>query len=115
MTTIAKPTPPLLLAMPKGFEALNVGQTKGKSLLDINGGPLETVEIGRRRLIIFDSMVRYVAELRAAPRQDARRNGAALDAAARRSRAALLEDEPSRQPSPQLRPPRRRHRPGAAT
>jgi hypothetical protein len=87
--------------MPEAFEALGVGQTKGKKLLDLCGGPLKTVAIGRRRLVVVESMARYVEELQAAPRQDARRNGPALDAAARRYRAALLEDEPRRRDRPE--------------
>src|SRR5215467_8777408 len=70
----ADPMPPLLVSMPKGFAALAVGQTKGKRLLDVNGGPIKTVEIGRRRLIVYPSLVEYVEKLCAAPRQDARRN-----------------------------------------
>jgi len=87
MTSATNLTSPLLLTLAKCFEALDIRPTKGKSLLDTNGGPIETVEIGRRRLVVYPSLIEYVEKLRAAPRQDARRNGPALDAAAERRRA----------------------------
>ncbi|MGH7194443.1 MAG: hypothetical protein ACREJM_13060, partial [Candidatus Saccharimonadales bacterium] len=56
--------------------------------LDIRAGRLETVAYGRRRLVLWDSVVRRVAELRAVGLGDARRNGAVPRAGTRRTAAA---------------------------
>jgi len=52
-----------LCELAEGQEQLGkIGLTKMYSLLDINGGPIETVMIGRRRLLKVPSVLRLANE-----------------------------------------------------
>lgn len=48
----------LLCSIPDAAKALGVGRSKVYESLDINGGRLETVTIGRRRLVRVESVRR---------------------------------------------------------
>jgi excisionase family DNA binding protein len=47
---------PVLCSITDAAKALSVGRSKIYEMLDLNGGRLETVTIGRRRLVRVDSV-----------------------------------------------------------
>jgi hypothetical protein len=53
---------PFLVPTPVGFRTIGVRNTKGWEL--IKAGEIETVSIGRRRLIVWSSLKAYVERLR---------------------------------------------------
>jgi excisionase family DNA binding protein len=46
----------MLISIPDAAKALGLGRSKIYELLDLNGGRLETVTIGRRRLVRVHSV-----------------------------------------------------------
>ena len=54
----------LLLSIPETCEETNLGRTKVYEL--ISEGQIETVKVGRRRLVPYDSLLAWVAALKAA-------------------------------------------------
>jgi hypothetical protein len=73
----------------------------------INSGVLDTITIGRRRLVVLDSWRREVARRLAGPQEDARRNQTVPSLG-----SAVTREAP--QPEEALQPKRRRGRPRKA-
>ena len=68
----------LLHPLPEGWEILGIKRTKFYEL--IADGSIKTVQIGRRRLVAHEELVRYAAELQGEssnPHRDALTAGAA--------------------------------------
>ena len=60
-----QPTDRMLVSIPQAASALGLGRTRLYELLD--AGEIETVKIGKRRLIVWASLVGYVENLRSKP------------------------------------------------
>ena len=58
----------------------------------IAAGEIETIALGRRRLVVIESWRNYVARKLAAPPEDARRNNCVRPSARLRSRARCASD-----------------------
>jgi hypothetical protein len=82
---------PLAAPIPKAAGILGLGESKTKQL--IRDRTLETVAIGRRRLVLYESMERYIQSLRGKP-ADARRNDAVPRAGSGRRGRTPASDEP---------------------
>lgn len=58
----ANPPNKLLVTTEEAFDRISIGRTKGYELLD--SGALESVYVGRRRLVVVESLEAFVARLR---------------------------------------------------
>jgi hypothetical protein len=96
--------PILALSRPKASAVSGLGETALKQLE--RDGILETVVIGKRRLILFASLQRLLQSARGKP-GDARRNPAALNEGFRRYRDAVAA---ARAPAADAAPPPARRR-----
>ena len=79
----------VLTSIPKGGNRIGVGRSKTYEL--INDGELETVNIGKRRLIVVASIDAYVERLRGLAEPDPKTEAAAKAAEAEAKEAAEAE------------------------
>jgi hypothetical protein len=68
--------PILAMPIPRAADTIGLKETALKAL--IKDGTIETILIGKRRLVLFDSMKKYIESRRGKP-GDARRNPAEMD------------------------------------